>query len=224
MLVAMTLLGSVKWYKVAITCLIGALLVVAAEPDYVVRLSSLDHVGGLFSKQESAPDFSIMRRYAENVACIEAFMTSPIIGVGPGHFVAFYSEPYVNQTGIVRQVKGYRGHSLYFETAAETGLLGILTFLSIVGSMMLRLRREYRSSALRDHPEYVDLMKAFFVSIVGYMISAIFLHLSYPRYFWLLLALANASVAVVRSQAGEDTPLDNDHQPNFSPAADVPSL
>ena len=207
----------------AIACLIGALVVVVAEPDYVVRLSSISHVGGLFSKQDSVPDFSIRRRYAENVACIHTFMTSPIVGVGPGHFAAFYSEPYVNQSGIVRTMKGYRGHSLYLETAAETGLLGILIFLSIVGSMLLQLRSEYRSPALREHPECVDLMKAFFVSIIGYMVSAIFLHLSYQRYFWLLLALASASVAVVRSLTGEDAPLYSDYQPNFLPAAEVPS-
>jgi len=156
------------------------------------------------------------------LACIEAFMTSPIIGVGPGNFVAFYSEPYVNQTRIVRQVIGYRGHSLYFETAAETGLLGILVFLSIVGCMMLRLWRACRSPALRDHPEYVDLMKAFLVSIIGYMVSAIFLHLSYPRYFWLLLALASASVTVVRSLAGENTSRTRDYRSNVRYVADTP--
>jgi len=222
MLVAMTLLGGVKWYKVGIACLIGALVIVVAEPDYIVRLSSIGNVGGLFSRQQSTPDFSIRRRYAENVACIHTFMSSPLVGVGPGHFAAFYSEPYVNHSGIVRTMKGYRGHSLYLEMAAETGLLGILIFLSIVGSMLLQLRREYRSPALREHPEYVDLTKAFFVSIVGYMVSAIFLHLSYQRYFWLLLALASASVAVVRSLTGEDMPLYDDCHPNFLPAADVP--
>lgn len=224
MIMTMTLLGGVKWYKVGIVCLIGALVIVVAEPDYVVRLSSIGNVGGLFSKQQSTPDFSIRRRYAENVACIHTFMSSPIVGVGPGHFAAFYSEPYVNQSGIVRTMKGYRGHSLYLEMAAETGLLGLLLFLSIVGSMLLQLRSEYRSPALREHPEYVDLTRAFFVSIVGYMVSAIFLHLSYQRYFWLLLALASASVAVARSLTGEDPALSNNFQHNLLPAADAPSL
>ena len=36
MLVAITLVGGVKWYKVAWACLIGALVVMVAEPDYVV--------------------------------------------------------------------------------------------------------------------------------------------------------------------------------------------
>jgi hypothetical protein len=35
------------------------------------------------------------------------------------------------------------------------------------------------------------------LALVGYLAAGLFLHLSYARYFWLMLALAGAAAAVI---------------------------
>jgi hypothetical protein len=39
-----------------------------------------------------------------------------------------------------------------------------------------------------------------FLSLVAYMASGIFLQLSFQRYFWLLIALANATIWILRHE------------------------
>jgi hypothetical protein len=38
---------------------------------------------------------------------------------------------------------------------------------------------------------------AFFLCLVAYLISAIFAHMSYQRYFWLLIALSSATLRIL---------------------------
>ena len=52
------------------------------------------------------------------------------------------------------------------------------------------------------------------MSIVGYMVSAIFLHLSYQRYFWLLLAFGER-VGCGRALADGGPALSNNFQHNL---------
>jgi predicted MFS family arabinose efflux permease len=43
------------------------------------------------------------------------------------------------------------------------------------------------------------------ISLGAYAVSAIFDHLSYQRYFWLLLALAAAAIRIMRAEREEQS-------------------
>jgi O-antigen ligase len=130
------------------------------------------------------------------VATWHVFLDYPILGVGPGHFSSYYSIAYCNRVGLIEQLKTYRGHNLYLETLAETGILGLASFLAIILAIMHGLWRAWRR--LRDiGSEYADTAMAFFLCLVTYLISAIFAHLSYQRYFWLLMALCSATIHIL---------------------------
>jgi hypothetical protein len=45
--------------------------------------------------------------------------------------------------------------------------------------------------------ELADTAMAFFLSLVAYLISAIFAHLSYQRYLWLLVALCSVTIHIL---------------------------
>jgi hypothetical protein len=45
--------------------------------------------------------------------------------------------------------------------------------------------------------EYADAAMGFFLCLLAYLISAIFVHLSYQRYFWLLMALCSATIRIL---------------------------
>jgi len=55
------------------------------------------------------------------------------------------------------------------------------------------------------------------LSVVAYLATALFLHFSYARFFWLLLALADSDV---RLSECDDDAQDGDREPGLAPADD----
>jgi O-antigen ligase len=88
-----------------------------------------------------------------------------------------------------------RAHCLYTELAAETGFLGMFFFLSIVITLLHRLWR-LRAHFARNRPDLAYLASGFWLGIVAYMVTGIFLQLAYQRYLWLYLGLAGAAIQI----------------------------
>ena len=210
------LTGAIVFAMMAITRLLNAkqiftsaaailLFVVFVNPEVTTRLASLERLKVLFSPTQGAseaPDSSAILRYEENVAAWRVFLDHPILGVGPGHFSYFYSIPYTNRIGLMQQTKGYRGHNLYLETLAETGLIGLLSLLAIIFAVMRGLWKEHQR-LVRSYPELDQVAVGFFLSLTAYAISAVFAHLSYQRYFWLLVAVSSAAVRIIHQASQE---------------------
>lgn len=197
-----------------------SLFVLALDPQAALRFASLGGIKTLLANRTSGykeptqsqtgiPDTSVVRRYVLNVAAWHVFLGHPILGVGPGHFAEYYSIPYGNRVGLIEQLKKYRAHNLYFETLAETGILGLVSFLSVILSIMWGLWRIWRRLQQKGS-ELADTAMAFSLCLVAYLISAIFAHLSYQRYFWLLMALCSATIHILgkveRESASESAP------------------
>jgi putative inorganic carbon (hco3(-)) transporter len=192
------------------------LFVVFVNPEVTTRLASLEKLKVLFSRTHSAseaPDSSAILRYEENVAAWRVFLDHPILGIGPGHFSFFYSIPYTNRIGLMQQTKGYRGHNLYLETLAETGLIGLLSLLAIIFAVLRGLWKEHQCLARRC-PELDRVAIGFFLSLTAYAISAVFAHLSYQRYFWVLVAVSSAAVRIIHQASQESRWCKPSFQPN----------
>jgi hypothetical protein len=195
-------------YIVAGAALGLILLALVIDPQASLRFASLGAVKGLLANsttykeptagQTGVPDTSVVRRYVLNVAAWHVFLDHPILGVGPGHFSDYYSMAYCNHVGLIEQLKKYRGHNLYLETLAETGILGLAAFLAIILAIMHGLWKIWKKLQ-REGSESSDVAIAFFLCLVAYLISAIFAHMSYQRYFWLLMALSSATIHILGS-------------------------
>lgn len=190
--------------RYALACLtVAAVLVIMLLPYYVHRMSSLPRVRSAVLMGDSGvtTDRSAALRITENLACWRAFVDHPLVGLGPGQFGKFYSKQYGNQVGIVRQTRTYRGHNLYLELMAELGIVGIACFVWLVmnlSSSLWMLRR--RLKLIND--ESADLAGAVFLAFIAYLVSGVFLHMSYIRYFWLLAAMAAATIRLLRAPVG----------------------
>jgi putative inorganic carbon (hco3(-)) transporter len=192
---------------VLISLLGASLLIGTVGRGVVARVASVERVSALFSRTYSSyskPDSSVLLRYVEGAAAWHVFLDHPILGVGPGHFAQFYSMPYGNRIGLVQVTQGYRGHDLYLETLAETGVIGLACLLAIIFVITHKLWRERRRFT-QSRPELAHTATAFFLCLVAYAISALFAHLSYQRYFWLLVGLSSAALRIVHSHCAEQT-------------------
>ncbi len=179
-----------------------SVLVAAFAPAVIARMATLEHLNSLLFRTGytyRAPDSSAVRRYVLNATTWHVFLDHPIFGVGPGHFAEYYSVPYANRVGLIATTKKYMGHNLYLETLAETGIIGLACLLAIFFVIMHGLWRE-RRHWLQNHPELANAATAFFLCLCAYAISAVFEHLSYQRYFWLLVALSSAAARIIHSQ------------------------
>jgi O-antigen ligase len=187
----MFLMGYLKW-KHLLAVVLGAAIVLAAVPVYTERLAELVAVSESVSTTGiDQADGAIQSRVTEGLAALLAWADHPVIGVGPGEFPQYYRQ-YADVVGIRVKAVDREAHNLYLGMAAELGLVGITVFLIIVGVTLRDLARARR--AVRPHdPLMADITTGFMLSIVAYLATGIFLHMSFIRYFWLMLALAAAT-------------------------------
>ncbi|MEO5941045.1 MAG: O-antigen ligase family protein [Candidatus Limnocylindrales bacterium] len=192
-----------------------AVVVIVAVPQYADRVLTLGSVASFFSDESvgAGADNSLLSRATENLTAINVFADHPVVGVGPGQFSEYYRQ-YSDQIGISVRAQDREAHNLYLGLAAESGSLGLAAFLGAVVVTLVGLARA-RRAALATRPDLAALATGFLLAIVAYLASGVFLHLSYARYYWLMLALAGAAAVVVRG-AVEDVP---DGGSTGSPAA-----
>ena len=154
---------------------------------YTARLGTLTQVGEV----ESDTDISIRTRTSEIGAGLAMFRDSPIIGLGYGTFIDNYPA-YARPIGIDLSTKGREAHSLFVETAAETGVVGLVVLTGLFAAALVSLsngRKRLRRLGLFDGD---DTGYAIAVGIFGYLVTSLFLHMAFARLIWLLLGIAFA--------------------------------
>jgi O-antigen ligase len=198
LLVAATV-GFVRVRHIALAAVAIVGLTFAVAPDYITRVQSLSAADSALATDSSA-DGAVVGRATENLAAYHAFADHPLLGVGPGQYFRQYSQKYANQLNLRFLDTNRRAHNLYLEIAADTGVVGLAAFLAIVIVTMLGL---WRMNVLwrNRHPPHAHLALALLLAVVAYMSSGVFLQLAYQRYFFFLVALANAGIWVLRREA-----------------------
>jgi hypothetical protein len=185
-------------------------LLVAIAPGYIARIESVTGLSRITSEaqvEKKQGDSTIRGRLTEMLAAFNVFLDYPILGVGPGQYSPYYSLEYMANPEIqFRHIESTRrAHILYFELAAETGIVGLGLFMTIAGVILARLWR-LRMQLRRRRPELAHAATAFFCSIMMYFGTAVFLHFSYQRYYWITLALAGIAARLIQEAASRPTP------------------
>ena len=177
-----------------------AVLVVA--PGFFARTASLTETTAALTEGRDTTDLSILGRLTLNLAAVRMFVEHPILGVGVANYVEL-SVDYANPLGMRHFSSPFRAHNLYLEVAAETGLLGLATFLALLAYLLSQLWRCRLAALASRRPEHARTAAAMLFALLAYLVSAAFLHLSYERYFWVLIALCAATIFVLRSDLAE---------------------
>jgi O-antigen ligase len=123
-------------------------------------------------------------------ASVRFTMQHPVFGVGPGEFSDYEAS--------VAKSEGRRGawqvtHNAYTQVSSETGIPGLLFFLTAIVMTFRTFGRVYR--ATRSRPQLRSMAMACFccqLSMVGFCTAIIFLSLAYTMYLPSMSALALA--------------------------------
>lgn len=185
----------------------GALLLLLAFPQLVSRMDSLGtlvgYLNGDHGAQTEGLDGAITGRATSMLSAARVTVDYPLLGVGPGNF-PLYNREYAKVGGFRDQEEDREAHCLYLHIAAEFGLLGLALFLAMIGSTLLSLHRVRQSHREHD-PVMSGLASGFAMAILAYLLTGLFLHFSFVRFFWMILALANCVPLIVAREAAEST-------------------
>lgn len=144
-------------------------------------------------------DSSVEKRKLLVRSGIAMFDEHPIAGVGGGNYQRHYAH-FANQIGSAWIDYHPAGtaehpHSLFFEIAAETGVLGLIAFGAVVVAALVSLERSRRILLARGETRHAILAMTVSIAIVSYLVASVFLHETHLRYPALLFGFA---VAVAR--------------------------
>lgn len=165
--------------------LAGAFLVPA---EFMQRLAALSQVADAASG--SAPEDSALRgRLSEVTSAAMMFGDHPWVGVGYGNFEIHYPR-YAQSLALDGRREERQSHSLYLEVAAETGIVGLLAFGLLLAVALTSVKRARAELDRGGHEGEAHMATAFGIALLGYLAASVFLHLTYPRYFWLIIGIA----------------------------------
>jgi O-antigen ligase len=120
-------------------------------------------------------------------AGLNMLMDYPLIGVGVGNFM----ESFGRYSPIPRLLAHPMAHNSYLEVACETGLLGFIFFLSIVGIALANFESARRKFKALNEDLLLRITEGLEVGFVGYLVAHFFASAQYAKHFWLLVALSS---------------------------------
>jgi len=75
--------------------------------------------------------------------------------------------------------------------------LGTIAFLGMIFSLIRALNRAVRAIELSPQlQDWLPWISAIRLAIISYLLTSIFLHNAYIRYFWILVAMALAGIQI----------------------------
>lgn len=190
----------------AAAVVLGSVVLLLAFPQFIERLTSLHSLTDVLTGKldaNSEADGALTGRATEMGAAALVFVDHPILGVGPGMF-KYYAIEYGQRIGLRNLVEHRQAHSLYLDVAAQHGILGLLALLAIVVVVLRGLARG-RQQCETHHPYLARLSIAFTLVIIVYLMTGMFLHFAYVRYFWLMMGLAAATASIAQRAVPGDS-------------------
>lgn len=204
-LLVMVLMRYVKWYQIVLVVLVlfGLLQAVPNLGGRLVKLENLSPAALLQGDSESGlegTDGSTQNRVAQQLTALTMFLDHPILGVGTGFYKVNYHD-YARMVGMSIKSEERESHTLYLGLAAENGVLGLGSFMAFL-YLLLRNLVQIRRDWFKTDPQFANLAISFFLAIIGFMGTSIFLHLAFVRFFFLIFGLAGAAYQISKAERG----------------------
>jgi O-antigen ligase len=165
-----------------------AILIQFVPVSYQDRIMSLLNILPS-SRTGGYVDQSVQGRLSENLVGRSIFWDHPVWGVGIGNYNIYYQD-YARKLGLEWRNQERSSHNLYLELLAERGMVGMIVFGGIVFLTLRQLIRARAQFRRLKASAMAELTAAVGISLITYLVTAIFLHDAYPRFFWIVVGLA----------------------------------
>lgn len=175
---------------------LGLVLFSVIPSTYYARILTLeDLVPNQSGRINVRNDSSIQGRASHLLTGWAMFKSNPVFGIGLGNSNPRYHE-FSKEFGLATSAGNRSLHSLYLEVVAETGIVGFSVFLALIGYAMRSIVIAKKKFLKASQSDYAHLVNGLAVGFIGYLVSALFIHAAFPRYFYLLLGIMYSLPAV----------------------------
>ena len=188
-------LDSIKYLIPGVVVLAGLFLL---APQSVER-----RIETIVNPQQRAQDASIQSRFEQFEFAVEAFASSPLVGIGVLRFVPWARA----QPGGALMYQDI--HNAYLWIATDQGLLGLLPYVAILALTWrdygrclrsARARRRLRDPSLTEIGHYATFLQ---IALLGAMVGGAFSMQHLSKTMWLLLALSPVLAELGRKRVSE---------------------
>lgn len=173
---------------VILSILILLLLLPFLPQNYLDRILTIPQSLPFFGTSIKE-EVSYSGRWSEMISAINMFLDHPIIGVGVNNYKVHYLE-YAREIGTDLRGTERNPHVLYLQILAEQGIIGFLAFSFIIFMIFRELINAKNAYDSEQNRPYKQIAEAVIIGFFGWLMAALFLHLAYPRYFWIIYAIA----------------------------------
>lgn len=147
-------------------------------------------LASLSNTPATGQELSLVRRgnyYVISMAVLKRF---PLLGAGPGNFPAIHAS--VEYQSIPAFYGSQRmPHNLYLQVATETGLVGLVLFMTPVTMLFFRLRKQISEA---DSLTTAAPAACMLLALLSTLSMGMFLHLLLHKTFWIIMALCTLSL------------------------------
>lgn len=121
-------------------------------------------------------------------------MSNPLFGVGPNNFQAAEGtlSPFAERQQYGIGVRWNAPHNSFIQAGAELGLPGLALFVGVIASAFRALRRSGEQERATSRAHGPPLTPALTASLLGFVVGAFFLSLTYSEMLYTLVALVVA--------------------------------
>jgi len=210
--------GVYSWYRspkklnalIVIVVAVLFMLVVAPETYW-------DEIASSNSEETMKYGTGAARLYTWGIG-VEMFLSNPIIGIGQGNFPWTFGLYEAGRTFHERSIAGREAHSAWVTLISELGLAGIV----IIGAMLLQCYKDLKLVRTRFAPAEsrqkhgqtvqagddvrVHLARAMEGSLIGFIVSGVFISILWYPILWIMLAFVVALRNISETQRGEALP------------------
>lgn len=190
---------------------VGLAVLFLVPSKYTERIKSLDIFFKADQEYGLTQDESVAGRRAKMLTGLAMFKANPILGVGFANYSDNYwtyagnlgLESSASNTNTTTDTGARQPHSLYIEIMAETGLLGILTFLAFFGLIfqsLFRFRKKYQPRGQLPDSDWSAWITSITMSLITFLVAGFFLHGIGFRFIWVLAGLALAIIHISKNE------------------------
>lgn len=184
--------------RVILLTIIVAIPVLTMVPaQYTERLKTLNEVLPFgHAEVGQTSDSGFRGRLSEMRVGVLMFLEEPILGVGLDNYPYLYQE-YARRVGLDSRLAEREPHSRYLEIASEMGLVGMVAYAFVIGSLFYSMYLGERRLKAGGCQNSAGMVRSLSVGLIAFLVGSFFLHEAFARYFWLLagIALATRNVA-----------------------------
>ncbi len=145
---------------------------------------------------------SVMSRLDMQTAAMRYSLENPVFGLGPGGFGIEYIRENTETARTMRYMVDRMGwqpvfvgaHNMYLQLASDMGFVGLSIFIAFYIVLMRHLYRLEEQYIKSGDTQGAAMAGALFISLLAFLLCAVFLHALQQKIWWMVTAVTAALV------------------------------